>query len=89
MAKTNNKVKSSEAPTTPVFKYRVGSVTCSVWQNASKEGVVFYSTTLQKSYKDDNDNWQNTDSLNTGDLLSAMKALDKTHDFIINQYAAD
>jgi hypothetical protein len=89
MATPIKKPASSKATNAPVFKSRVGSVTASVWENTSKEGTVFYSASIQKSYKDEKDAWQNTDSLNAHDCLSAAKALDLAHTFILEQYAPE
>ena len=61
----------------PVKRFRVGNVTAAVWK--SDNG---YSVTLQKSYKDSSDEWRNTDSLFHGDILNAMKALERAERFI-------
>ena len=63
----------------PVKKYRCGNVTVAVWKNEE-----FFSVTLQKSYKED-DTWKNTDSLSSGDILNAMKALERAEAFISEQ----
>ena len=89
MAKSTSTSSKLKAANAPVFKSRVGHVTVSVWSNNNKDGEVFYSSSIQKSYKDDQDKWQNTDSLSPSDMLSARKALDKAHDFILEQYEAD
>lgn len=62
--------------TTPVRRFRVGNVTAAVWKNDSG-----YSVSLQKSYKSD-DEWKNTDTLFHGDILNAMKALERAERFI-------
>ena len=63
----------------PVKKFRVGNVTVAVWKNED-----FHSVTLQKSYKD-GEEWKNTDSLSGGDILNAMKALERAETFISAQ----
>jgi hypothetical protein len=63
----------------PVKKFRVGNVTVAVWKNDD-----FHSVTLQKSYKD-GEEWKNTDSLSSGDILNAMKALERAEAFIAVQ----
>lgn len=60
----------------PVKKFRVGSVTAAVWKNDGN-----FSVTLQKSYKDGED-WKNTDTLFHGDIVCAMKALERAEAFI-------
>ncbi len=62
----------------PAAKYRLGNVSVSVWKNDSG----FYSVTLQRSYKDDAGEWQNTDQLGHGDLLNAAKLLERAEDYI-------
>ena len=63
----------------PVKKFRVGNVTVAVWKNED-----FHSVTLQKSYKD-GEEWKNTDSLSSGDILNAMKALERAEGYIATQ----
>jgi len=65
----------------PAAKFRVGFTTVTVWKNDGG----FYSASLQRSYKDDQGDWQNTDQLNHGDLLNAAKALERAEAFIADQ----
>ena len=60
----------------PVKKFRVGNITAAIWKG---EGD-FYNVTLQRSYKD-GEEWKNTNSLGAGDLLNAMKVLDRAEAF--------
>lgn len=62
----------------PVKKFRVGNVSASVWKNDQS-----FSVTLQKSYKEkDSEQWKNTDTLFHGDILNAVKALERAEEFI-------
>lgn len=63
----------------PVKKFRVGNVNVAVWKNDD-----FHSVTIQKSYKD-GEEWKNTDSLSSGDILNAMKALERAEAYIATQ----
>lgn len=63
----------------PVRKFRVGNVTAAVWAN---EGV--YSVTMQKSYKE-GEEWKNTETLFHGDIMNAVKALERAEEFIARQ----
>jgi hypothetical protein len=65
-----------EPTTQPVRRFRVGNVTAAVWKNDGNMSV-----TLQKSYKSD-DEWKNTDTLFHGDILNAMKALERAELFM-------
>lgn len=60
----------------PVRKFRVGSVTATVWKNDSG-----FSVTLQKSYKED-DEWKNSQTLFHADVVCAIKALERAERFI-------
>ena len=64
----------------PAKRFRVGSVTAAVWLNNGA-----YSVTLQKSYRDDGGAWQNTTTLFHGDVVCAMRALDRAECFIARQ----
>jgi hypothetical protein len=65
----------------PSAKFRLGFVTAAVWKNSDN----FYNVTLQRSYKDDDGKWQNTDNLNHGDLLNASKVLERAEAWIARQ----
>ena len=77
MAETKNK---------PETKVRVGAVTATVWKNIfQKDGKTYenFSVNLQRSYKDKDEKWQNTDSLKTNDLPKAILALQKAYEFLV------
>lgn len=62
----------------PVRKFVVGNVSASIWKNTIEvkgEKVETLKTSLQKSYKDKDGNWQNTNSLDVQDLPKARLAL--------------
>ncbi len=63
----------------PAAKYRLGYVTATVWQNGD-----FYNVNLCRSYKD-GDDWKETDQLGSGDLLNAVKCLERAEQFISEQ----
>jgi hypothetical protein len=60
----------------PAAKFRIGYVTATIWKNDD-----FYNVVLSKAYKD-GDDWKDTDQLGHGDLLNAVKALQRAEDFI-------
>lgn len=63
---------------TPLRKFRIGNVTAAVWRNDG-----FMNVTLQKSYKEKGtEEWRNTESLSHGDILNAIKALERAEAFI-------
>ena len=64
----------------PVVKFRIGSVTATVWQNEKH-----FNTVLSKSYKD-GDEWRVTDQLGHGNLLNAVRVLQTCEDYISDQH---
>jgi hypothetical protein len=67
------------AKTQPAAKFRLGYVTATVWKNDQ-----FFSTVLSKSYKDGED-WKETDQLGSGDLMNAVRVLQRAEEFISDQ----
>ncbi len=63
----------------PAAKYRLGFVTATVWQNGD-----YYNVVLVRSYKD-GDDWKETDQLNAGDLMNAVRVLQRAEEFIADQ----
>jgi hypothetical protein len=63
----------------PAAKFRVGYVTATVWLNDK-----FYNVVLSKSYKD-GDEYKDTDQLGHGDILNAVKVLERAEEFISQQ----
>jgi hypothetical protein len=65
----------------PLKKFRIGYITANVWQN-KKDDTTFYTVDLQRTYKDDAGEYQNTTSLNHSDLLNAAVVLKRAEEFI-------
>ncbi len=84
MAKPERK-PATQDKSKPIFKAWVNGVTAAVW-SYTEDKKTTYSVTLQRSYKDDKDQWCNSDFLFQSDLQGARKALDKAHDYILAQY---
>lgn len=63
----------------PVKKFRIGSVTTSVWKNGD-----FHSITLERTYKD-GEELKNTGNLNPGDLLNGAKLLERAEAWLSEQ----
>lgn len=70
----------------PETTFRIGYVKAAVWKNGD-----FFNVTLTKSYKDGvndetgKDVWKDTDSLGSGDLLNAVRVLQRAEDWISKQ----
>jgi hypothetical protein len=63
----------------PAAKFRIGYVSATVWQNDKHHNVV-----LSRSYKDGND-WKETDQLGHGDLMNAVRVLQRAEQYISDQ----
>jgi len=72
----------------PVDKKRLGSISASIWRNQTDQGVI-YNTTIQRSYKDKNDQWQNAESFDRDDLLLVAKIADWANTRIFEMQAED
>ncbi len=64
----------------PAKTIRIGYVKATIWKNED-----FFNVTLTRSYKDDEGNWKDGDSLGHADLLNAAKALTRAEQFIAEQ----
>jgi len=65
----------------PVKKIKVGGIEAAVWENNSKEGNKYYTTTMERNYKD-GEEWKKTNSLRANDLPKAILALQKAFEFV-------
>ena len=63
----------------PAAEFRLGYVKATVWKNGD-----FYSTVLSRSYKEGED-WKDTDQLGSGDLMNAVRVLQRAEDYISRQ----
>jgi len=61
----------------PVKKVRYGRIEVAIWKNEGKERP-FYTTTLTRSYKDDDGTWKQSSSLSGSELLVAAQAYQET-----------
>ena len=70
--------------TQPAAKLRDGRLTVTIWANATEDERTYYSVDLTKSYKDDDDAWQETHSLNGDEVLKASRLLARAYDEIVS-----
>lgn len=63
----------------PAAKFRLGFVTATVWLNGEH-----HTTVLSRSYKDGED-WKDTDQLSSGDLMNAVRVLQRAEEYISRQ----
>lgn len=71
----------------PVHKASLGALQLAVWANEHEmetgEIRVFHTITLERSYKDKNDEWQKTHQLRESDLGEAICLLQNGQDYLI------
>jgi len=88
---TNNGKVINEAKR-PVHTIRYGAVRVAIWRNMVDLGNAsrpMYSTTFSRSYKDNQNQWQESGSFGLDDLLLLAKAADEAHTWIARQRTAD
>jgi hypothetical protein len=73
---------------TPAHKIRRGVLQVTIWRNSSDKGT-WYSVIPSRSYKQGDDAWKQTESLNGDDLLPMAKLLDLADTWIMHQQQAD
>lgn len=71
----------------PVHTVRIGGLKVAVWRNSTQNGPM-YNTTMVRTYKNQQGEWAESHSLSRDDLLTAAKALDLAHTFIVETEAA-
>jgi hypothetical protein len=82
---------TASAPTKPVKSFRLRGVSVSVFPNSAKAGnrdVTFYKTAIQRSYKDDDGNWQTTSSFGRDDLPVLEMLAKQAWQFILEAEAS-
>ena len=70
----------------PVKKFRSGAIVASVWLNTfKKDDQVFetHTVTVERNYKDKQDEWQSTNSYRQNDIPRVKILLDKCYRYII------
>ena len=82
---------SSQAGTNqPEKKFRAGVISATVWLNqgqSKKTGDIsaYRTISLQRGYKDKNNQWQNTASLRINDLPRAALVLTKAYEYLVTK----
>lgn len=71
----------TEEKNKPIEKIKAGSITASIWETENKEGVKYNTVTLQRSYKDKENQWQNTQTLRVSDINDAILVLNKAYEY--------
>lgn len=77
---------NAQKENTPVKRFRSGPISATIWENTTtdKEGETrsFFSISLDRAYKDAQDNWQHANSYRVGDLPRAKLVLEKAYEWL-------
>src|SRR5690606_29747960 len=87
-ARTEDPAEAAPSGTAPEHKVHYGRVDVAVRRRQADDGRTWYSFTVSRSYKDRDDRWQRTTSLDEEDLLPAAKALERAYDWAQQQRQA-
>ncbi|MBD3313294.1 hypothetical protein GF345_02530 [Candidatus Woesearchaeota archaeon] len=78
---------TSGAKNLPEAKFSAGGIFATVWKNtaSNKEGKeIEYSTiSIERRYKDRNDEWKSTNSMRQTDLPKAVVVLQKAYEHLV------
>ena len=70
----------------PTKRFRAGPIAATVWTNetTNKDGEIgqYYTISLNRSYKDKEGAWQNTNSFRVNDLPRAQLVLNKAFEWL-------
>ena len=64
----------------PIKKYVVGGIQAAIWENSSSEGRSYHTVSLDRRYKNKNDEWKSTNSFRASDIPKAIMALQKAYE---------
>jgi hypothetical protein len=70
----------------PVHTLKIGSLHASIWLNTSQGGNSFYTTTIERRYREGND-YKSTGSYNHEDLLNVAKLAKRAEEWIATKLA--
>ena len=71
---------------TPIAKFRAGQVAAAVWANdveVKGRTVTILKATVQRRYKDKDDNWQSSGSFSRNEIPLAIHCLQKSFEKIV------
>lgn len=69
----------------PEKKFRAGAIAATVWSNETvRDGkkVSYKTISFERSYKDKDDEWKQTNSLRTQDIPKAVLVLSKAYEYL-------
>lgn len=70
----------------PEKKFRAGGVVATIWKNTGKgkdnKDVEFFTTNLERTYKDKQDEWASTSTMRLNDLPKVILVCQKAYEFL-------
>lgn len=72
----------------PIDTLRDGSLKATIWKNLGEQGN-FFSVTFTRTYKDEGDNFQDSDSFTGTQILQLAHLATRTYDRVSELRAAD
>ena len=84
---TTSQTKNAASAKLPVKTLRLGRIKAAIWANESGNKK-FYAVTFARTYRDEAQNFHDTDSFGRGDLPLVAKLAEQAHAFIVEQLAA-
>ena len=66
----------------PIATIRVGRIKATIWENTDEQDRTYHATTLTRSYRDKNNQWQETTSFSLEDMPRLRLASDKAFELI-------
>jgi hypothetical protein len=83
-APTAPQTKNAVSAKLPVKNLRLGRIKAAVWENES-DNKKFYNVTFARTYRDEAQNFHDTDSFGRDDLPLVAKLADLAHTFIFER----
>ena len=77
----------------PEKRFRAGAVSATVWLNEGKsekgDSSKWRTISLQRSYKDKEEKWQNTSNMRINDLPRATLVLQRAYEYLVSTESND
>lgn len=78
--------QNKEEKKLPEKKFRAGGVVATIWKNKGKgkdgKEVEFFTTNLERTYKDKEDEWASTSTMRLNDLPKVILVSQKAYEFL-------
>lgn len=77
---------ANEKNTKPEKQFRSGAITASIWKNTAEvngKETEFKTIAVNRSYKDKDDKWQNTNSFRISDLPKVQLVCQKAYEYLM------